>query len=205
MSHPLEAEYSDAYGFTPLHFASLRGAPVDLIKSLIDEFPEACVQRNKYGKLPLHLCCKCTDLSSVHTLYGLLFSVNRLRSTVFICETLEKKTPLEILCHWNSRTIQEVLNEPSPKQQRHLAWDEQFRVFWIKACMLLHAATHTEAPASDPTLVDVWQLEDAFEQKVVHACVATLCHPLVRCPSCLFLLAVRLYPDQLIKLFCARA
>jgi len=196
-THPKEAAYVDKHGFTSLHYAALRGAPVELITSLITKFPTACLQYNIYGKLPLHMCCKCLDSNSVLALHTLLLFLTSRSEITSIFTSEKKENPLEILCQYNSESIQDVLNESTLKaSKRHLVWDHQFRVFWIKLCLLLKYSA-ASAAASTVTPWNIKQIFQFAEKNVVHACIKTLCDPLVRRPSCLFELVIRQCPHQL--------
>ena len=196
-THPYEAAYVDKHGFTSLHYAALRGAPVELIRSLISKFPTACLQYNIYGKLPLHMCCKCLDLNSVLSLHTLLLFLSNRNEIASIFRSEKRENPIEILCHYNSESIKEVLNESTfEASKRHLVWDHQFRIFWIKLCLLLKYLAVSAAAST----VTPWNINHSFtfaEKYVVHAAIEILWDPLVRHPSSLFELVIRQCSHQL--------
>ncbi|GMI47525.1 hypothetical protein TrCOL_g13167 [Triparma columacea] len=65
--NPGEALLRQTEGQTLLHAAVEKLAPVGLIESLINAYPDACSERDAYGRLPLHLAVDFERISEIVT------------------------------------------------------------------------------------------------------------------------------------------
>jgi hypothetical protein len=57
LQSPHYTKRADPMQRLPLHVAVLRGAPIEVVTSLLEAYPDATTIRNQYNNLPCHLAC----------------------------------------------------------------------------------------------------------------------------------------------------
>uniref|UniRef100_A0A7S2A3H2 Ankyrin repeat protein n=1 Tax=Ditylum brightwellii TaxID=49249 RepID=A0A7S2A3H2_9STRA len=86
------ARVKDLYGLLPLHVACSNNKPIEVIRSLVDVYPEAVMTQDDSGDTPLHSICRQSSFN--HDTARLLIDMGD--SVVFIKDS-KGRTPLDIL------------------------------------------------------------------------------------------------------------
>lgn len=183
-SDPAAAGIQDKSGQSPLHVACWNGSS-EIIQLLLYANPSVASIRDNGGRTPLHHACSSVSLPSAETIGALL----KANPKAYAVTDHTGKTPLTLLCERHESRLQtalELMKQGAKNDGTDLmyaspnenVYGKILRPFWSQLRLLLNAYVKPE-------------LHHSHDQNLVHALSS-----ISNCPSILFDLAVKLYPEQ---------
>jgi len=99
--------------FLPLHAACLLGAPLLLIKDLVQAYPYAVRKKTMQGKLPLHIAC------AVHTDHRVIVALLDSWSDALYIKDIDGNTPLDIASQSDTNSERKRIMQVLMKQLKN--------------------------------------------------------------------------------------
>ena len=194
------------HGDLPLHVACSYRASANVLRALVQAFPEGAGIANRAGSYPLHLVCD-YGCASVESIAALVASQEGAQSVLWK-DAIYRRTPLYLLnerknmstfhtaieelrsCRQRQRAVQEIGDFHDMNQGEFLRLEASIAHWkeldvWIKAQYLIVAEYYRRAVSPD----------DVKSANMIHACIGIQSS----CPPSLLEYSILLNPHQLLE------